>query len=671
MEQSALSQTHFFAHLTPPPPPQVYSKRQGSGGGSPKGINFLAWGPVTQHPGSRRPAYTLAFTIFDRVHVAALEYDFRAMRYLATVVPSQLPPTGFQRSYTCGTIDASGRMLVAGTTAGEAVVYALVAAPASTGPVAAAPTPFFKTALVVVGNGVHALLLTKANAGGGRSALFVGGGDGTLRCFMGRDADWVCTAEARVPARVVSLSMAASGSWLLVGTATGHIYRVAWAAAGAGAAAAPTPIPLTLGAIAPRGVMLSAFADLIEAGHTGAITAAAFHPRTSTALVTAGADASIRLWDLNDYRSAWAMHAAAAGPHATAVWAAECGCGSGFNMRSGEANTGAGAAAVAAAATQGLPCDTFVGLSDGSLRAFFIRAGGVESGAGPGGRAPSEAWRVTAHRSGVTCVTGNRAVVLTGGGDGRVCVWSRESHALLLSFSDHTRGVVGVLVDNASPEIVYSAGADRIIATYNLRAERRVRTHALPASDSSACTFTALAQLPIAPGSERELLAATSDGRIFLFDPDVPDVHAGAVDVLALLSNFRAENAGGADKDSIALPALKPGQARPELRITTIAAAPSARFVALGTACGRLVVLSLSAIGAAPPGSFRGPVNAGTFVATSGHVRAALVSQASVMKVLAVFNGRAAYTTVAWAPDERQIIATSDDACLAVFNWFA
>ena len=632
---------------------------------------------MTLHPSSRRPAYTLAFTIFDRVHIAALEYDFRAMRYLATVVPSQVPPTGFQRSYTCGTLDSTGHMLVAGTTAGEAAVYALVATPSGTGSTSAAvPTPLFKTALVAAGNGVHALLISKTSIdASGRAALYVGGGDGTLRCFVGRDADWVCTAEARVPARVVSLSLAASGTWLLVGTATGHIYRVAWATSTSSSTQtqkpslpppSPTPISLLHGAIAPRGTTLSAYADVIEAGHTGPVAAAAFHPRMPTALVTVGTDASIRLWDLNDYRSAWAMHAAAAGPHATAVWVAECGAGSNTSNHGGDGKS--------PLASKGIPCDIFAGFSDGSLRAFFIRGGGVESGAGPGGRAPSEVWRVTAHRGGVTSVTGNRAVVMTGGGDGRVCVWSRETHALLLSFSEHTRGVIGVLVDNASPEIVYSAGSDRIVATYNLRAERRIRTHALPAADSSACTFTAFAQLPIAPGSERELLAATSDGRIFLFDPQVPDVHAGAVDVLALLSNYRAEIVQSGDDASsslFALPALKPGQARPELKITSIAAAPSARFLALGTACGRLVILSLPAMGAAPPGAFRGPVNAGTFVATSGHVRAALVSQASVMKVIAVFHGRASYSTVAWAPDERQVIATSDDACVAVFNWFA
>jgi len=108
----------------------VYAKRQGTGGVSSQGIHFLAWGPVTASPASKRAAYTLAFTVFDRVHTAALEYDFRSMRYAAAAVPAALPASGFSRTYSAGAMDATGRMLLAGTTAGELAVYTMHAAPA-------------------------------------------------------------------------------------------------------------------------------------------------------------------------------------------------------------------------------------------------------------------------------------------------------------------------------------------------------------------------------------------------------------------------------------------------------------------------------------------------------------------------------------------------------------
>lgn len=607
---------------------------------------------MTSSPASKRPAYTLAFTVFDRVHVASLEYDFRSMRYAVVSVPAALPASGFTRAYAAGAFDATGRMLLAGTSAGELAVYTLQAAPAPVGaPATHTATPLFKTALVAAGNGVHAVRPVRAPVdASGRAAVFLGGGDGSLRCFVGRDSDWVCTAEARLPDRVVSVSLAASAGWLLVGTAAGGIFRVAWAVAAGGAA--PAPISLASGAVAPRGTALSAYADLLEASHTAAVTAVATHPATPEIFITAGADATLRLWSLNDYRASWECKAASAGPHATVVWVAPDVAG----------------ALVDGAKAGGVPAEVYAGFDDGTLRAFSVRGRGSEVAASAGGRAPSEAWRSTAHRGGVTAIAGNRAVVVTGGGDGKVLVWSRASRERVLAFADHSRPVVGLAVDNASPEIIYSAGADRAVLTYNLRAERRLRSHALPAAEAHACTLTALIQLAAVPGSERELLAGTSDGRIFLFDPDVPDTHAGATDVLALLADFRARSGVAVD-----LPLQKPGQARPELRITALAASPSARYIAVGTACGRLVILSIPALVAAAAGtapSFRGPVNAGTYTDASGHVRPALVSQAAVMKVVAFFFGRAHYASIAWSVDERQIIAVSSDACISVFNWF-
>jgi hypothetical protein len=661
----------------------VYSKRQGLGGGSPMGIHFLAWGPVALAPATRRGAYTLAFTVFERVHVAHLEFDFRVMRYVATASPAQLPATGFSRAYTCGAMDAGGRMLLAGTAAGELAVYSLVAAGVPLGaPSPLQPAPIFKTALVASSNGVHAVCCARVppggGGGGGGAAVFVGGGDGLLRCFVGRDAEWVCTGEARVPARIISVAVSASNQWLLVGTAAGSLYRVAWLAAGAAG-----PVSLAGGVPPPaRGAPpLAAFVDLLESSHTGAIAAVGFHGGSSEACATVSADASVRVWNLNDYRCSWTL-AGAAGAPPTCLWVAP-GAGGGA----------AGGAGGGAPPPPGLPLELFVGFADGGLRCYGVRGGGEEVGSAAGGRAPSEAWRANAHRGAVTAISGNRAVVVTGGADGRVNVWSRASHELLLSFSDHSRPVVGVAVDPRSPEVVYSAGADRLLVAYNLRAERRVRSFSLPTADTHACTVTALAQLAHG-ASERELLAATSDGRIFVFDPDVSDTHAGAVDVLVLLAEHRLRLGAGAAAAGVPLPAAKPGQARPELRITALAPSPSNRFLAVGTACGRLCVLvipALSGVGggggaagagvgtaaAAPPAAGaaaalqrRGPVNAGTFTDLSGTVRPALVSQAAVMRLMAVFYGRACYADVRWTPDERQIVAVGDDACLSVFNFY-
>jgi WD40 repeat protein len=416
--------------------------------------------------------------------------------------------------------------------------------------------------------------------------------------------------------------------------------------------------------------------DLLESSHTGAIAAVSLHPGSSEACATVSADSSIRVWNLNDYRCSWTLTGAAGAPPGCLWMAPGGGSGGGGGGGGGVGGAGGGGSGGGGGGgAPGLPAELFVGFTDGGLRCYVVRGAGEEAGSAAGGRAPSEAWRANAHRGPVTAISGNRAVVVTGGADGRVNVWSRASHELLLSFSDHTRGVVGVAVDPRSPEVVYSAGADRTLVMYNLRAERRVRSFSLPAVDTPACTVTALAQLAHG-ASERELLAGTSDGRIFVFDPDVADTHAGAVDVLVLLAEYRVRL--GAAGGAVALPAAKPGQARPELRICALAASPSGRYLAVGTACGRLFVLEIPALcggagvgaGVAAPPARRGPVNAGTYTDLSGTVRSALVSQVAVMRLLAVFYGRAGYADVRWTPDERQIVGVSDDACLSVFNFY-
>jgi len=274
-------------------------------------------------------------------------------------------------------------------------------------------------------------------------------------------------------------------------------------------------------------------------------------------------------------------------------------------------------------------------------------------------------------------MTGNRAVVVTGGPDGRVNVWARRSHDLLLSFNDHAKPLVAVRIDCANPEVLYSVGQDRAVNTYSLRAERRLRVHAMPQAEASACSFVGLAQLT-AGESERELLAAASDGRIFLYDPAVPEVCVGCVDVLALLvQRAKAHAAPGAapvqgETPEALVPRLRPGQTRADLRIAGIATSPSGRFVAVATQCGRLVVLALP-----PPGSGAGAgAGAGavprlpTFVDHAGKPRTAITSPAAAMGIAAFhYGGRATcYTDVQWAPDERQLVLTSVDACISVVN---
>jgi WD40 repeat protein len=652
---------------SPPPFPQVYAKRQGSGDQS-GGINFFAWGPVgtSSALGSRRPSYTFTFNVNDKIVVAAMDFDLRIMRYATTQTTGTVPASGFLRVYTSGTMDATGRYVLAGTTAGEVAVYMLgdKVSQSPAGPPAA--TALYKTALLAGSNGVHSVLPVRAPVDG-RVVLYVGGGDGALRCFTGRELEWGCTAEARLQGRVVSMSLSASGAWMLVGTAAGHVYRVSFGGN------MHTGLPAGRAAV-----------DLLEASHTTAVTAATFHPHAPDAVATVSTDQTLRLWNLNSYGVTWGAYTTTA-THPTAAWLT--------TPFEGGGGAGGGAGVPSTSPSQpagpGVPCDLYAGYADGTLRAFSVggassaAAGSAQaaaaaaaasssaaSAAAARGGTPNEIWRVNAHRGGVTCVAGNRAIVVTGGGDGRVNVWARRSHDLLLSFNDHSRAVIAVVVDVANPELLYSVGQDRIINTYNLRAERRIRQHALPQAETTACGFTSVAQLR-APASDRELVAATTDGRLFVYDPAVPDMHVGVVDVLALLMG--AARAGvGAGKgvgEAVSAPRARQGQTRPELRINAVAVSPTGAFLAVVTQCGRLVVLAPGSAAASGGGAgARRPAT--TFTDLSGTVRPSITSPASHMTLASFYYGASPYTDVKWAPDERQLVVTAADACIAVFNWY-
>ncbi len=75
----------------------------------------------------------------------------------------------------------------------------------------------------------------------------------------------------------------------------------------------------------------------------------------------------------------------------------------------------------------------------------------------------------------------------TGGDDGRVCVWSRRSHELLLQFSDHVKPVLQLCLDVQVSSRLHSVGADRSVFTVDLKTERRVVTHQVPCGRRAGC----------------------------------------------------------------------------------------------------------------------------------------------------------------------------------------
>ena len=64
-----------------------------------------------------------------------------------------------------------------------------------------------------------------------------------------------------------------------------------------------------------------------------------------------------------------------------------------------------------------------------------------------------------------------------GGYDGAVRIWRLGNRELVTQYTEHTKGVAKVLIDNNRSNIVHSVGSDCSVLTYDLRAGRRIICH--------------------------------------------------------------------------------------------------------------------------------------------------------------------------------------------------
>ena len=112
--------------------------------------------------------------------------------------------------------------------------------------------------------------------------------------------------------------------------------------------------------------------------------------------------------------------------------------------------------------------------------------------------------------------------MVSGGDDGRVCIWSRRTHELLLQFPDHVKPVTKVIKDVRKLNLLHSVGQDRSVYTYDLKLEKRIVGHSMDRKFIG--NFTSLSQRK---DSEEELVTSTSDGKLLFWDCDVLDGPVG------------------------------------------------------------------------------------------------------------------------------------------------
>lgn len=389
----------------------------------------------------------------------------------------------------------------------------------------------------------------------------------------------------------------------------------------AGAGAAGGSGSSSASAAAGSGVGASGGASL--AGAPAALQAAsrcpdvlcvAFPPGNSEVCVTAGSDACIRVWNLSDLACT----------------------------------------ATATAADAGLPVCVVAGRDghmsgwqDGAIRcwplALALAPARGSAGAAASAASAAPLWFIAdahpAREGGVTAIAlpASERLLLSGGASGAIRLWDARSRSLLATFKEHASVIGQLAILNTNDRLAVSASKDKILSTWDLASMRRLTVSLASAS------LTAVAVLPLPVTA----FASAGRGAVSADDDDAAPAFL-TCSVARLLEVWDARrrepllsipypSGRGAAADATS-PA---GGHSPSLDVdpqATCIAIPNGRadIFATGGTDGRLLFWSLPA--------FR--------VLSSHEVTAGAVRD------------------VAFAPDDRQLIATSSDGGIHVYNVF-
>lgn len=220
----------------------------------PTPVTILNWGAMEEK--CRRPKYTLTLAHSSQLLLGELAYDISGMQYKLDVSSFSMPNVGLTRSYLCSAMTQSCTDLLAGTMAGEFIVFNTEA-------------QVYRDAVPISRNGVHSIATCRATG-----YVYVGAGDGVLKKMIGRDAEWSLVGQVQLVGGITSISVSPDGSQLFAGTTAGKMYHLK--------------------------------ANTLEttelaSSHLGVVTGCAFGDSSET-VATISVDGSLRLWDLSSYQ---------------------------------------------------------------------------------------------------------------------------------------------------------------------------------------------------------------------------------------------------------------------------------------------------------------------------------------------------------------------------------
>lgn len=88
-------------------------------------------------------------------------------------------------------------------------------------------------------------------------------------------------------------------------------------------------------------------------------------------------------------------------------------------------------------------------------------------------------WEIPAHRGNLNCIHVDPNYILTGGEDGILRIWTRETHELVIQLPAHHKDVFTILPDINKPNLIYTCGADKNMNCFDIKLQKRVNLHSI------------------------------------------------------------------------------------------------------------------------------------------------------------------------------------------------
>ncbi|KAH7829512.1 putative WD40 repeat-containing protein [Monocercomonoides exilis] len=525
-----------------------------------------------------------------------------------------LPSTGFVRSYpTCVIV---GDDLISGTDSGEIVVFSL-------------SNRIYRMHKRACSGSV--LSFCSGHCGYDSQTVVVGGGHGVVVIFEGRDTSYNIVDVVDLPCEgdVLCLSRFSEDSFIAL-SSRGAVYRIDRSTEHEGKyvykLVFQTP-PSPQGCVAFPPSSSEVFCTASSCARPGitfstAIASSSSSPSTSASIMALASSSSLS--------PSSAPHSALSSqPAGVRVWDLSDYAELVFEPLNNDVSSmamgvlphrtqvkGGAAGATGTAAPMGelVHVDAIVtGHVDGTLKAHDAHTG-------------TQLWSVLAHRGMTSAVNVGSGVVLSGGEDGRVRCWSGRTHETLAEFKEHTRGVRSVLVDIADNKIAHSCSTDKTICCFDLEEEKKVNGHITVDE-----VFECMCQRP---DGERELITGAQNGIVSVWDWDAPDS----------VSTFATES---------------------KATINSIAISSSGRYLAVCNDDGDVIVYDMRNVKIVLP-----PVS----VLHGGRIPPPQKkTHVDVLPPVSDTCGKghsAAARSLAWSPDEKQLVSVGDDCGILIWNFY-